>query len=50
MDNVTENISKSNEKPKVGFIVGNEWLRECDRIPKVEHRVGPNTLNSLLIL
>ena len=42
MENVTEkNISKSNdEKPKVGFIVGNEWLRQCDRIPKVQHRVG----------
>ena len=42
MDNLTENtISKSNdEKPKVGIIIGNEWLRQCDRIPKVEQRVG----------
>ena len=52
MENVTEkNISKSNdEKPKVGFIVGNEWLRQCDRIPKVQHRVGfwiPNIKNCL---
>ena len=42
MENVTEknNSTSNDEKPKVGFIVGNEWLRQCDRIPKVQHRVG----------
>ena len=27
---------------KVGLVIGNEWLIQCDRIPQVEKRVMKN--------
>ena len=27
---------------KVGLVIGNEWLIQCDRIPQVEKRVMEN--------
>ena len=32
--------SEKNINPKIGLIVGNDWLKQCDRIPKVEQRVN----------
>ena len=32
--------SEKNINPKIGLIVGNDWLKQCDRIPKVEQRVS----------
>ena len=34
-------VTEKNINPKIGLIVGNDWLKQCDRIPKVEQRVSP---------
>ena len=37
---------KKKSLPKVSIVVGSSWLEQCDRIPKVEKRVGPYSLES----
>ena len=40
-NNKKMDATEKNINPKIGLIVGNDWLKQCDRIPKVEQRVSP---------
>lgn len=40
--------TESHKMAKVGLVMGQEWLKQCDRIPKVQQRVSFGT-NKLLI-
>ena len=40
-NNKKMDVTEKNINPKIGLIVGNDWLKQCDRIPKVEQRVSP---------